>query len=135
MTRQLEAVNLYVDDKNQYKSGDMIKLSRFEQIGTLAMKALRTFAGNCIETVLGSTSAALTRLRNDNERTCWVSRVVPVFQTFANQTGLLSSDWCEPKHYALADVVPEDYQKEVHGLPMVLDTIGLVWSVWLWKIS
>jgi hypothetical protein len=39
----------------------------------------------------------------DYERTWWVRHVVPIFQTFANQTGTLSFDWCEVEtiHYAL----------------------------------
>ncbi|CAO3638499.1 unnamed protein product [Mucor hiemalis] len=75
--------------------------------------SLTNFADNCTGTTLGPSSAALTRLGTDYERTWWVRRIVPVFQTFANQTGLLSFDWCEceVKHHALAEMDAEDFQK------------------------
>lgn len=89
--------------------------------------SLTNFVDNCTETTLGSTSAALTRMGNDYERTWWVRRVVPVFQTFANQTGLLSFDWCEceVKHHALADVDPEYCQT---GRPWFADGLGYDWT-------
>ncbi|KAI9496075.1 hypothetical protein BDB00DRAFT_810229 [Zychaea mexicana] len=39
----------------------------------------------------------------------WVCQIVLVFQTFADQTGLLMFDWCEceVRHHALVDVDPE----------------------------
>jgi hypothetical protein len=88
---------------------------------------LTSFADNCIETTLGSTSAALTCLGNNYERILWVRRVVPVFQTFANQTGLLSFDWYEGevKHHTLADVEPEDYHK---GSLWFADGLGYDWA-------
>ncbi|ORE00756.1 hypothetical protein BCV72DRAFT_237410 [Rhizopus microsporus var. microsporus] len=50
---------------------------------------LTTFADTC------STIAINTKPNKDYERTFWVKYIVPVFQTFANQTGLLSLNWCE----------------------------------------
>ncbi|KAI8368131.1 uncharacterized protein BYT42DRAFT_503749, partial [Radiomyces spectabilis] len=89
--------------------------------------SLTSFADNCTETSFGSGSAAIAHVGNDYERTWWVRRVVPVFQTFANQTGLLSFDWCEceVRHHALANMDPECWQK---GRPWFADGLGYDWT-------
>ncbi|KAI9490629.1 hypothetical protein BDB00DRAFT_790146 [Zychaea mexicana] len=89
--------------------------------------SLTSFVDNCTETTLGTTSAAMTHMGKDYERTWWVRRIVPVFQTFANQTGLLAFDWCEceVRHHALADVDPEYCQT---GTPWFADGLGYDWT-------
>ncbi|CEG66999.1 hypothetical protein RMATCC62417_03485 [Rhizopus microsporus] len=89
------------------------ELSNQEQkLWNIICFSLTSFVDNCTETTLGSTSAAMTHMGNDYERTWWVRRVVPVFQTFANQTGLLSFNWCEceMRHHALTNMDPEYWQ-------------------------
>lgn len=50
---------------------------------------LTAFADTC------STIAINTKPYRDYERTFWVQHIIPIFQTFANQTGLLALNWCE----------------------------------------
>ncbi|KAL0076421.1 hypothetical protein J3Q64DRAFT_1609132, partial [Phycomyces blakesleeanus] len=66
------------------------------------------------------------RMKNTYKRTWWVRRVVPVFQTFANQTGMLSFDWCEceVRHHALADEDPENCKQKTR----FANGLGYVWT-------
>ncbi|KAI9027604.1 hypothetical protein CLU79DRAFT_739919 [Phycomyces nitens] len=105
-----------------------VELSKQEKkLWKIICFSLTSFADTCTETTFGPTSAAYTHTGNDYERTWWVRRVVPVFQTFANQTGLLSFDWCEceVKQKALADIDP-DYLKK--GRPWFADGLGYDWT-------
>jgi hypothetical protein len=70
---------------------------------------LTSFADTC------STIAIKTKLYQDYERTFWVQHIIPIFQTFGNQTGLLSFNWCEipTMHHSSED---QDAARYVDGM-------------------
>ncbi|KAI8078900.1 uncharacterized protein BX664DRAFT_343018 [Halteromyces radiatus] len=87
---------------------------------------LINFVDNCTATpisILNNTSTA----RKDYERTWWVRRVVPLFQTFGNQTGLLNFDWCECEttHHALEEMDLTIWEK---GSSRFADGLGYDWN-------
>ncbi|GAB5587726.1 hypothetical protein Unana1_02626 [Umbelopsis nana] len=86
-----------------------------KQLWSMAKFYLTAFADNCTST----NTAPLT----DYE----LRRVVPIFQTFGNQTGLLSFDWCEweRKHHAVAEMDHALWEK---GRPRFADGLGYDWS-------
>ncbi|KAG1442573.1 hypothetical protein G6F46_013024 [Rhizopus delemar] len=53
----------------------------------------------------------------NSERTFWVSHVIPIFDVFADQTGLLNFKWCEIYLQAHADTIP--------GMVRYVDGVGL----------
>ncbi|KAG0162020.1 hypothetical protein DFQ28_003703 [Apophysomyces sp. BC1034] len=81
---------------------------------------LTNFADNC--GAVSMNAPAVT----DYERTWWVRRVVPIFQTFGNQTGCLMFDWCEveTKHHAFAQMDPKLWEK---GQARFADGLGYDW--------
>ncbi|CEP15287.1 hypothetical protein [Parasitella parasitica] len=48
------------------------------------------FVDTCTSAVPPSSTS-----KRDYERTFWVRYIVPIFETFSNQTGLLQMNWCE----------------------------------------
>jgi hypothetical protein len=74
-----------------------------------AVKLILThFAGKCRRE---------RRKITNSERTFWVSHVVPIFDVFADQTGLLNFRWCEIYLQAHADTTP--------GMVRYVDGLGL----------
>lgn len=81
----------------------------------LAIKyTLTDFAGKCNR----------KRLRQTNsERTFWINRIVPIFQPFADQTGLLDFEWCEVFSKAHAETTV-DTESWLTGYSRYVDGLG-----------
>ncbi|KAI9029084.1 hypothetical protein CLU79DRAFT_787616 [Phycomyces nitens] len=102
LDQELEDLPLWL-----WQQKSLVELSKQEKnLWKIICFSLTSYVDTCTETTFRPTSAAYTHTVNDYERTWWVRRVVPAFQTFANQTGLLSFDWCEckVKHKVLTEI-------------------------------
>lgn len=109
-----QALTQEVDNLPTFVWSSQIVADPDEQKMINVMKfVLTSFANTC------SPIGINTRPCQDYERTFWIQHIAPILQTFANQTGLLSFNWCEVP----IKINPTENQ----DAPLYVDAMGYDW--------